>query len=403
MNDLGRYLPDWLRGVGRTALVVGRAKPWKPSHARLFWRDLLAADDGGSGRDDGHHLREAVSWIRAAQDIHDDGGFAGRYSLREGWTSSYPETTGYLIPTLLRLAGVWDDSDLERRASRAVAFLLELQLRNGAFPAFEVSENRTEPSVFNTAQIVCGLDAWHEYAGDDEVLLAARRAADWLVEIQENDGAWRRHSYEGVARAYYAHAACWLARLGDRMECRRYLRAAEDNLNWVLSRQDPRTGWFQDAGFHRQAQAGENAETHTIGYTLWGLLLCAERLKRSDGIEQVRFAAEELAEKVLGWEHLPGMLGPGWQARSRYACLTGNAQIAQVWRRLHAMDGDRRLSAAAEMALGEVKSAQISNSRDSRLRGGIPGSRPLWGGYLPFTLPNWAPKFFVDALLEPEG
>ena len=32
-------------------------------------------------------------------------------------------------------------------------------------------------------------------------------------------------------------------------------------------------------------------------------------------------------------------------------------------------------------------------------RGGIKGSHPIWGGYDPFRYPNWAAKFFVDALL----
>ena len=31
--------------------------------------------------------------------------------------------------------------------------------------------------------------------------------------------------------------------------------------------------------------------------------------------------------------------------------------------------------------------------------GGIKGSHPVWGAYSPFTYPNWAAKFFIDALL----
>jgi hypothetical protein len=32
-------------------------------------------------------------------------------------------------------------------------------------------------------------------------------------------------------------------------------------------------------------------------------------------------------------------------------------------------------------------------------RGAIPGSFPIWGRYEPFAFPNWATKFFCDALL----
>jgi hypothetical protein len=31
--------------------------------------------------------------------------------------------------------------------------------------------------------------------------------------------------------------------------------------------------------------------------------------------------------------------------------------------------------------------------------GAIKGSHPIWGGYDPFRYPNWAAKFFADALM----
>ena len=31
--------------------------------------------------------------------------------------------------------------------------------------------------------------------------------------------------------------------------------------------------------------------------------------------------------------------------------------------------------------------------------GGLPGSFPTWGQYMRFALPNWAAKFYLDALL----
>ena len=37
------------------------------------------------------------------------------------------------------------------------------------------------------------------------------------------------------------------------------------------------------------------------------------------------------------------------------------------------------------------------------MRGAIKGSHPIWGGYLFGTYPNWAVKFFMDALLLEEA
>src|SRR5687767_10751398 len=52
-------------------------------------------------------LRAAIDWICRAHDASGDGGVARSYSLayhpffrRRGWMPSYPETTGYIIPTM---------------------------------------------------------------------------------------------------------------------------------------------------------------------------------------------------------------------------------------------------------------------------------------------------------------
>src|ERR1035437_7867019 len=45
-------------------------------------------------------------WLCAAQDksATHEGGVARDFSLIKGWASSYPETTGYIIPTMIDLA-----------------------------------------------------------------------------------------------------------------------------------------------------------------------------------------------------------------------------------------------------------------------------------------------------------
>src|SRR5688572_31712126 len=57
------------------------------------------------------HLQSAIDWIVAAQDATPDDGIARGYSVAynpyfgsAGWQASYPETTGYIIPTLLEAA-----------------------------------------------------------------------------------------------------------------------------------------------------------------------------------------------------------------------------------------------------------------------------------------------------------
>ena len=39
------------------------------------------------------------------------------------------------------------------------------------------------------------------------------------------------------------------------------------------------------------------------------------------------------------------------------------------------------------------------DTEDDDVRGAIAGSYPIWGRYAPLTFPNWATKFFIDALI----
>jgi folate-dependent phosphoribosylglycinamide formyltransferase PurN len=73
--------------------------------------------------------------------------------------------------------------------------------------------------------------------------------------------------------------------------------------------------------------------------------------------------------------------------------------MALIWFRLAEIDSDARFINTAIKSLDLVKAAQPMKSRDPGIRGGIPGSAPVWGDYLYMALPNWAAKYFIDALL----
>lgn len=382
--------------------LVGRSLDvaiWRPSHA-LYARDQVfhLRRNEHANYSDRDHLVAAAQWLARAQDVTGDGGVSGRYSLRDGWSSSYPETTGYIIPTFLSLAKELDPG-FHDRAARCVEFLKAIQLPDGAFPAGELHENRTRPSVFNTAQILHGLVEWHARTGDIDAAEAATRAANWLTSQQDPDGCWRTNIYNGVS-TYTAHASCWLAQAGRHFGVDAWTRAAERHLDWVLSHVDQDTGWVDRAGFCEKDHEARRAPTHTVAYTIWGLLDLSVSLGREDGLAVARTAANRIARRLelSGW--LAGELDSQWKASGvDYACLTGNAQMALIWFRLAQIDGDTRFTSAALKALDLVKAAQLMDNGDTGIRGGIPGSAPVWGDYVYTQLPNWAAKYFVDALL----
>ena len=119
--------------VRRARAVRSRLTPL-PSQARQARRRDLSrglADDPGIAR----CLTETAAWLCRAQDCTTtgDGGVARHYSLLDGWGPSYPETTGYIIPSLIELGTDRQDAQLIGRARRMLDWLLSIQFAEGGF------------------------------------------------------------------------------------------------------------------------------------------------------------------------------------------------------------------------------------------------------------------------------
>ena len=56
----------------------------------------------------------------------------------------------------------------------------------------------------------------------------------------------------------------------------------------------------------------------------------------------------------------------------------------------------------ADRLVNFLKALQLHNSKDPNMNGAIAGSFPLLGGYMTAGYPNWATKYFLDALLLQE-
>lgn len=373
-----------------------------------LWRrhdDAIPAD---------RRLTEAVAWLCRAQDAVTGGGVSYGFDVRAGWLPPYPETTGYIITTLLRCAhagrGVTpalDAAELEERVSRMAHWLTTVQLDSGALPGGTVAV-KPIPTVFNTGQV---LEGWAEVcrARPDEALRRCLvRAAEWLVAVQDEDGCWRKYLSPLTVQApatYNVRAAAALLKAGQLLDEPAWVRAALKNFDWALTQQDGH-GWFDNNCLTDKARP----LTHTIGYTLEGLLDAAELSGPERYLTAVRRASEHLRIAVRENGFLSGRLDARWQPQVSWCCLTGSCQLALVWYRLAKTVGDPAYADVAGRLLSFVKATQEVGPTDKSgaptngrgrngTRGGIKGSHPIWGGYDPFRYPNWAAKFFVDALL----
>jgi hypothetical protein len=379
---------------------IEETRPWNRSSRSALYRDYFLRERKSAQPYD-KHLRATIDWLRRAQDAAGDGGVCGRYHIGTGWSRSYPETTGYIAATFLAAASRFGDSELASRAERMIDYLLGLQMPDGAFPGGEVGAS-PQPVVFNTGQIINGLLAWHRHSGDARALDAAVRAGTWLVKVQDPDGSWRAHTYGGVASTYHAHAAWPLAECGRITQRMDFMEAASRHADWIMTQADRGSGWIDCMGFYKEDHTCRRALTHTIGYTYRGLLGLGEILGRDDCSEVVRTGAEHLMRSFELKGRLSGVFDHRWGERADYVCLTGCAQLASVWTLLYARTRDLRFVNAALKAADFLKNTQALHRETPQLCGAIAGSFPIWGGYLRWAFPNWAAKFFVDALMQLE-
>jgi len=205
-------------------------------------------------------LHWLMRWLSEAQ--RDDGGFAAYYSLLAGYSKSYPEVTGYIIPTLYDFARGASDKGARISAGRAVNWLLTLQMPDGSFPG-GLHGADGQPSVFNTGQILQGLVRENIETGRSGILASARAAGDWLIANQQADGSWSGPgAYQERAHSYYSMVAWALAELSAQTNTEQYAIAAEKNLDWVLSHFRPK-GWVD--GINLQ---GHPTYLHFIAYVL---------------------------------------------------------------------------------------------------------------------------------------
>jgi hypothetical protein len=108
-----------------------RYRPWVTGHLAFLLSQVFDHERNTRLKfSDDDHLRAAARWLTAAQDSQQDGGIAGRYRLGGGWTSSYPETTGYIIPTLLAKGGTFQFAAPNVRSDRPVSYVATFYANN---------------------------------------------------------------------------------------------------------------------------------------------------------------------------------------------------------------------------------------------------------------------------------
>lgn len=323
------------------------------------------------------NLGAAHDWIARSRSPR-TGGSRAYFTPLRGWSRTYPEVTGSLIPTVLQAGD-------EALARSFAEFLLEIQHADGAWTAGMWPTRTHAPrNAMSTAQILRGLCALYRHSNDVVWLEAAQRAACWLASTSDalnatyhTQVAWSLLDSWSITgdEAQRTSAISIL----ERVRTRRTLMGAF-------------TGW----GFG----GSDSAFTHTIGYTLRGFLESARLLDAWPryGAPLVN-ALRRLAEDAIASDgRLAGAYDIDWRSDTRYSCLSGSAQIAMCLLTAQTMKPHHRYPYAATVLVEEICRRQKIDHPIPGVRGAISGSYPIWGRYLRGRYPSWSAKYLCDAI-----
>jgi hypothetical protein len=338
-----------------------------------------------------------IEWLKRSQDmsICCDGGSARDFSLIKGWASSYPETSGYIVPTLIDYADRTNDQDLADCAKRMLDWLVSIQFPEGGFQGGKVDASPRVPVTFNTGQILMGLAAGVRRFGD--VYRAPMNlAAAWLRDSLDADGCWRKYATPFAApgeKAYETHVSWGLFEAARLSPNQGFGEAGLKQVRWALTKQSE-NGWFASNCLEQPAQP----LTHTIGYVLRGLIEAYRFSGEADLLVAAQKTADALLKVIEADGRIAGRLDHNWKPTVDWVCLTGTVQIAACWFLLHNIIGKDEYIGAAKRANRYVRRT-IHLTGDPNVVGGVRGAFPVNGDYGRFEYLNWAAKFCIDSNL----
>lgn len=283
--------------------------------------------------------KKAIHWIKK-NTIHEQGIVVSSRNK-----VSYPEVTGYTIPTLYQ----WGEKELARKYTK---WLVSIQNDDGSFSGVDGI-----PYTFDTGQVVRGLVS----ALDDlpEVKNSLRKACDWMLTQIQPNGKLVTPSTEiwsdNVDDRIHLYVLPPLIEASKKLNEPKYYMAAKRILEYYKKRED---------------LVKFNMINHFFAYVIEALCDLNEKDIIKEGIEHITILQMQNGK-------VPAYKNVSW------VCSTGLAQLAVIWYKLG-------MNENADKAMHYLE--QIQNRS-----GGFTGSYGKGKSYFPEEEISWAVKYFLDA------
>ncbi len=240
-------------------------------------------------------------------------------------------------------------------ATEMIGWVTSVQTESGAATSMDFETLY----VFDTGMDILGWVRAYEHGGDERSLNAAKRAGDWLVETQREDGHWTTTTTSGQTHTYHTRVAWALLRLHVVTGDERYTTAAIRNLDWAVARR-------QGNGWLTIAPARET--THFLAYAVRELLEAGDLLDSDEYIDTAAAMAAPVLRSLSGDGYLQGAFDPAWEPAEPSCCLTGSLQFAIIWAKLAS-----RVRGAIYMDAARRTVAYVSRSQDLERDYSAPG------------------------------
>jgi hypothetical protein len=351
--------------------------------------------------DQPRRIHAAARWLFRAQDACEGGGVSYGYfpaSPSRGWDVPYPETTGYIITSLIRCGSAAGWQEPIDRARRMAEWEALIQMPSGAVQGGKLAApDQQTAATFNTGMVLDGWVSVLEQGASPAVANAAQRAADFLCADLDGRGLFRTNGAFVSADAiklYNVLCAWALHRFGAMSGAARYREAAVRAVDGALRLQQA-NGWLAENCLSDSLRP----LTHTIGYSAQGILEVGAAAGRDDHVAAARRIIDGVIPCIQPNGYLAGRIDAQWRPAVAWSCLTGSAQLAIVAFRLATLAGQARYRDAASRLLDALKPLQRLDSGEPGIDGALAGSHPIMGDYMSAGYPNWATKYLLDALM----
>lgn len=279
---------------------------------------------------------------------------------------SYPEVSGYYIPTLIR----WGYRNL---AKQYADWLLNIQNLDGSWNDTEGDK----PYIFDTAQIIKGLIAQRNisYGNTKKLDLAIIKGCEWIISNMNEEGRlvapdqsiWGDE--KTCSELIHIYCISPLLEAGKIYNRKDILNAAKKMINYYVT-------------YKREEILDFSLLSHFYAYVMEGLCDVGEYELAKQAMKKI-----ELLQSDDG--AVPGYKNVKW------VCSTGLFQLAIVWYKLGNIEkGNRALEYATKLqnkSGGWYGSYGNYEKMDGR-------NKEYFPTYFPISEISWAVKYFLDAI-----